>query len=105
MKFICSYPNLFVCILIYFNKTYIFIEFLKNVRIIIYIFFKIQALLIYELANKNNLKNINDQNFEHFVRGYDKGFYGSRIIFNSHLIIILFCVSTQNTSLSWTWLN
>ena len=28
------YPNLFACILIYFNKTYIFNELLKNVRII-----------------------------------------------------------------------
>ena len=33
-----------------------------------------QALLIYELGNKNNLKNINDQNFTHFMRGgYDEG--------------------------------
>ena len=31
-------------------------------------FFKIQALLIYELENKNNLKNINDQNFTYFMR-------------------------------------
>ena len=35
-----------------------------------------QALLIYELGNKNHLKNINDQNFAYFMRGYDKGFYG-----------------------------
>ena len=28
-----------------------------------------QALLIYELDNKNHLKNINDQNFSHFMRG------------------------------------
>ena len=28
-----------------------------------------QALLIYELGNKIHLKNINDQNFVHFVRG------------------------------------
>ena len=34
-----------------------------------------QSLLIYELGNKNHLKNINDQNFAHFMRGYDKGFY------------------------------
>ena len=34
-----------------------------------------QALLIYELCNKNHLKNINDQNFSHFMRGYDKGGY------------------------------
>ena len=27
-----------------------------------------QALLIYELGNKNHLKNINDQNFAHFMR-------------------------------------
>ena len=46
---------------------------------------KKQALLIYELRNKNNLKNINDQNFSHFMRGlrqrggYDKGFYGITI--------------------------
>ena len=39
-------------------------------------FFKIQDLLINELGNKNYLKNINDQNFAHFMRGYDKGFYG-----------------------------
>ena len=26
-----------------------------------------QALLIYELSNKNHLKNINDQNFVHFM--------------------------------------
>ena len=45
------------------------------------IFFKIQALLIYELCNKNHLKNINDQNFSHFMRGYDKGFYGITPIF------------------------
>ena len=68
---------LFICILIYSNKTYIFSELLKNVRIINKIFFKIQALLIYELDNKNHLKNINDQNFSHFMRrSYDKGFYG-----------------------------
>ena len=35
-----------------------------------------QALLIYELRNKNHLKNINYQNFAHFMRGYNKGFYG-----------------------------
>ena len=40
-------------------------------------FFKIQALLIYELCNKNHLKSINDQNFAHFMRGYDKDFYGN----------------------------
>ena len=34
-----------------------------------------QALLIYKLCNKNHLKNINDQNYAHFMRGYDKGFY------------------------------
>ena len=28
-----------------------------------------QALLIYELGNKNHLKNINEKNFSHFVRG------------------------------------
>ena len=32
------------------------------------------------MGNKNHLKNINDQNFSHFMRGYDKGFYGSRLI-------------------------
>ena len=26
------------------------------------------------MDNKNNLKNINDQNFALFMRGYDKGF-------------------------------
>ena len=31
------------------------------------------------MGNKNHLKNINDQNFEHFMRGYDKGFYGNSI--------------------------
>ena len=31
--------------------------------------FKIQALLIYELGNKNYLKNINYQYFAHFMRG------------------------------------
>ena len=34
-----------------------------------------QALLIYKLDNKNHLKSINDQNFSHFMRGYDKGGY------------------------------
>ena len=68
-KFICSYPNSFVVILIYYNKNIIFSEWLKNMGIIKYIFFKIQALLIYELDNKNHLKNINDQNFAHFMRG------------------------------------
>ena len=38
-----------------------------------------QALLIYVLGNKNHLKNINDQNFEHFMRGYDKGELRQRI--------------------------
>ena len=28
-----------------------------------------QALLLYELGNTNHLKNINDQNFSHFMRG------------------------------------
>ena len=29
------------------------------------------------MGNKNHLKNINDQNFSHFIRrGYDKGVYG-----------------------------
>ena len=28
------------------------------------------------MVNKNHLKNINYQNFSHFMRGYDKGFYG-----------------------------
>ena len=49
------------------------------------IFINIQSLLIYELGNKNRLKNINDQNFAHFMRGYDKGFYGNQLfsyIFN-----------------------
>ena len=69
-----GYKNLFVCILIYFNKKYIFSELLKNVRIIKKNL--IQALLIYELDNNNNLKNINYQNFAHFMRGFDKGFYG-----------------------------
>ena len=37
------------------------------------------------MDNKNHLKNINDQNFAHFMRGYDKGgydkgFYGSNIL-------------------------
>ena len=42
-----------------------------------------QALLIYELGNKNRSKIINDQNFSHFMKGlrqrggYDKGFYGN----------------------------
>ena len=44
-----------------------------------------QVLLIYKLVNKNHLKNINDQNFSHFMRGYekggyDKGFYGNTSI-------------------------
>ena len=52
------------------------------------VFFKIQVLLIYKLGNKNHLKNINDQNFVHFMRGlrqrggYDKGFYGNQININ-----------------------
>ena len=28
-----------------------------------------QALLVYEFGNKKHLKNINDQNFAHFMRG------------------------------------
>ena len=39
-----------------------------------------QALLIYELSNKNHLKSINDQNFAYFMRGYYKDFYGIIII-------------------------
>ena len=36
------------------------------------------------MGNKNHLKNINDQNFAHFMRGYnkggyDKGFYGMQM--------------------------
>ena len=58
-------------------------------------FCKIQALLIYKLSNKNHLKNINDQNFSHFMMGvttkggYDKGFYGIRFSnkFIKYLII------------------
>ena len=38
--------------------------------------FKYKLLLIYELSNKNNLKNINNQNFALIMRGYDKDFYG-----------------------------
>ena len=38
-----------------------------------------QAILIYEFGSKNHLKNINDQNFVHFMRGYDKGFYDTWI--------------------------
>ena len=35
-----------------------------------------QALLIYDLGSKNHLKNINDQNFAHFMSGgYYSGFY------------------------------
>ena len=31
------------------------------------------------MDNNNKHKNINDQNFAHFMRGYDKGFYGSTL--------------------------
>ena len=60
--------NLFVCILIYFNKNIHFhwiSKKCKNYKI----FYKIQALLIYKLGNKNHLKNINDQNFSRLMRG------------------------------------
>ena len=40
-----------------------------------------QALSIYKLGNKNHLKKFNDQNFEHLMRGYNKGFYGTFICF------------------------
>ena len=38
------------------------------------IFIKIQSLLIYEVSNKNCFKNINDQNFAHFMRGLQQRF-------------------------------
>ena len=34
------------------------------------------------MGNKNKLKNINEQNFAHFIRGYDKGFYGMGFYFD-----------------------
>ena len=38
-------------------------------------------------AIKIILKNINDQNFVHFMRGgYDKGFYGNTIYFHSYAV-------------------
>ena len=49
-----------------------------------------QALLIYKLGNKNNLKNINDQNFAHFMGGYDKGFYGSYLQTNNNQSYLLY---------------
>ena len=40
------------------------------------------------MGNKNHLKNINYQNFVHFMRGYDKGFYGiSKIIQEDQIIV------------------
>ena len=75
-QFICLHPNFFSI------KTYIFSELLKKYKNYKVNFFKIQVLLIYELGNKNHIKNINDQNFAHFMKGvktkggYDKGFYG-----------------------------
>ena len=73
---ICLHPNLFVCILNYFNKSIHFQWITKKCKNYQNkIFFKIQSLLIYELNNKNRHKNINDQNFAHFMRGYDKGGY------------------------------
>ena len=76
-KIFIVYENLFAWILIYFNKNIQFqwiTKKYKNYKIKFSL--KKQALLIYELGNKNHLKNINDQNFSHFMRGYDKGFYG-----------------------------
>ena len=46
-KFFITDENLFVCILIYFNKKYIFSGLLKNVRIIKEIFLKKQVFFIY----------------------------------------------------------
>ena len=47
------------------------------------------------MGNKNHLKNINDQNFTHFMRGYDKGFYG---------IIIISLKWNQFTILIYSWI-
>ena len=41
----------------------------------IFIFDENSLVCIQIYFNKNHLKNINDQNFAYFMRGYDKGFY------------------------------
>ena len=55
-----------------------------------------QALLIYELGNRNHLKNINYQNFAHFMRGYDKGFYGIDKFIEILEISIIILISITN---------
>ena len=44
------------------------------------------------MGNKNHIKNINNQNFAHFIRGYDKGLYGNGI----QSISLLYMSRSQN---------
>ena len=77
-KFFIAIKILFVCIIIYFNKNRHFrwiAKKCKNYKI----FFKIQALLIYELVNKNHLKTLMTKISHISWEGYDKCFYGSTI--------------------------
>ena len=68
-KIFIADENLFVCIIIYYNKNINFqwiTKKYKNYKIKFSL--KIQSLLIYKLGNKNHLKKINYQNFAHFMR-------------------------------------
>ena len=72
-KFFIADENLFVCILIYFNKNIHFQLIIKNIGIINKIILKIQALLIYELSNKNQVKTLMTKISYISWRGYNKG--------------------------------
>ena len=49
-----------------------------------------QALLLYKLSNKNHLKNINEQNFAHFMRGITtKAFTVNKLFCNLSYIFYL----------------
>ena len=51
------------------------------------------------MDNKNHLKNINEQNFEHFMRGYDKGFYGNMIDTDEKSVHITTTINLSNSVL------
>ena len=98
-KIFIADENLFVCILIYFNKNIHFQWITKK-----YKNYKIKFSLKYKLfnlwiGNKYHPKNINDQNFAHFMIGYDKSFYDKKTIkeFYEILIKILFSFNNLNT--------
>ena len=58
-----------------------------------------QVLLIYVLGNKNHPKNINDQNFSYFMRGYDKGGLRQRLL--RYVVMTYVDSSTNTVSMQW----